>query len=440
MTNITQRNENILRRQVFPIPANVAPTGLRCIQLKIPDDDEHMAIFAGAIDLLCKWNSWQRDGTNNAALAASVWRAAIYDNPMFEICDSNPENAGYAGAGGGDEFMLRQNPTKPCLLETSVNGVDWCVWADLSKCLTPSGQPGEGTEPPAPGGGSQCYELRLQASGTRLLPLIVNAGDTINLETSGGAGTDGSIHWFCPDGSIFFAGFCGGGAAPDPSDPLPTANHMAIIAQIAGTYYDLTNGIITVGGGVVNEQVFIQVNDSTLGDNSGEYTLSVCVTNNQASEFTHVFKFDVTQGGFVFNSNSGWSPDQWGVWTPATGIVGTASFNAGAGTSHHGISMTKTFPHLILTGGTLEFMDTKGTFIAALTNGLYFLRSGVNAATATHAADTQPDGANTLVIAPGAYDTDQIGITIRDAYYTSGSDGTISTAKLTVTGLGTDPF
>lgn len=58
------------------IPANPAPEGLRCVTVYVPDDDLYLEAFAGKIHELTTWLSWEKDGTNRAALAAEVWKYA----------------------------------------------------------------------------------------------------------------------------------------------------------------------------------------------------------------------------------------------------------------------------------------------------------------------------------------------------------------------------
>jgi len=293
----------------WPLPLVVNPPGVRCYQIPVPDDIYHLAAFRGAIFELAKAYSWANDDAHTAKDVAAVWME-IFSN--LERCADCPPNTGYAGAGGGDDDpMIRQNPDNPCELQNSVNGVDWCTWADLSLCVSGS-QPGEGAQQPVPGGGEACYAAKLQASGYVLVPTVVNTGDAVSLVSVSGAGTDGGSNWYCPDGNIFFAGACLGGAGFDGTDPLPSVAHMKIIAKIGAVYYDLTNGPITVGAGITNGQVTIQVNDATLSDNYGEYSLNVCVTNNQQASWRRII--DLSLGIPL-----GWTRNA-GLWTPGAGV------------------------------------------------------------------------------------------------------------------------
>lgn len=170
----------------------------------------------------------------------------------------------------------------------------WCCgeWTDIggqpAQGIGGPGQPGSGAEQPASGGGQACYNAQLQANGTWLLPTVVNSGDTISLTNATGAGQDGTVSpWRCPNGQSFFAGQCIGAGGPQAGDPLITVDHMKLIFNVNGTYYDAMNGPVTIPGGVVNAQVTVQVNDGTLTDNSGSYAFQVCATNNAVSNWSH---------------------------------------------------------------------------------------------------------------------------------------------------------
>jgi len=317
MTDKTQRNENILSRQVFPIPARPAPVGVRCINVYIPDDDEHMAIFFGAVSLLAKWNSWQRDPEKNGIRAANAWREALYGHPTFETCDDNG-GGGFAGAGGGDDDpMIRQNPDNPCELQNSVDGVTWCTWADLSLCV-PTGQPSGSQKQPVPGGDAVCYSGVLHANGRFLVPTTASTGDTIQLSKVDGAGTDAGIIWYCSDGEIYFGGACIGGGTFDGGDPIPTAHHMVVIAKIGSVYLDLTGGDpVTVPSGLLNEQITLQVNDADLTDNDGQYNVSVCVKNNLPADWSSTLNFQVQSYASIITSLD------YGTWVLGSGYEGT---------------------------------------------------------------------------------------------------------------------
>lgn len=198
-------------------------------------------------------------------------------------------------------MAIRQNPTNPCVIESSVNGVDWCPFIDLSKCQNFGTQPGEGSPQPAPGGGTQQYCFKLSAAGRKLLPVTVSDGDTITLDNANGAGhdgsgVDGSGLWRLPNGDQFFGGIDVGFPRTVETDPMPAVNHMKIIAGAGSTpdWFELTTGSpVTISGGLTQAQIWIQVNDSNLLDNEGDYDVCVTVSNS------HVVALSSTNGNTV---------------------------------------------------------------------------------------------------------------------------------------------
>lgn len=309
------------------LPENIdAPT--RCYQIEIPDDPLYIAAFMGALWELQYWWNWQRDPDHKAIQVAKRLRPLLEN---IRYCDGTPVNTGFAGAGGDDEIMLRQNPENPCELQNSVDGVTWCTWADLSLCVQ-TDQPGDNSRQPSPGGGEQCYTAKLMANGQWLLPTSVNTGDTLMLTKPGGAATGGTINWYCPNGNAFVAGVCIPGTGGYASgDPVALAFHMAVVVKIAAVYYVITPDVLfTVPAGVSNAQVVFQVNDSVLTDNAGDYSFEVCVKNNQASNWSHTFAFPATAANFGAQSYTPGSPPG-SVYTLGTGWVSNKT-DAGDGT------------------------------------------------------------------------------------------------------------
>jgi hypothetical protein len=157
------------------------------------------------------------------------------------------------------------------------------------------------------------------------VPTIVNSGDVVELTDATGSGQDGTISpWKCPNGQTFFAGACDGIGGPSGSDPLPSVDHMKLIFNIDGTYYDAMSGPVTVPGGVANAQVTVQVNDSTLTDNSGSYNFNVCVTNNAQGSFVHNFDFLVSPGPWKIGGRPTGNPTGNTNWIPGQGFVSVA--------------------------------------------------------------------------------------------------------------------
>jgi len=66
------------RRPPWKIPAVINPPDRRCIQINIPDDPEHIAIFWGVLRGLSDWQRWEREATKSGTLVAQVWREVVY--------------------------------------------------------------------------------------------------------------------------------------------------------------------------------------------------------------------------------------------------------------------------------------------------------------------------------------------------------------------------
>jgi len=309
--NVTQRNENVLRRPTIKLPGTLAPAGFRCVQMMIPDDNEHMAALAGMVTLLTHWTSWERDPNKGGTIAAQAWQNAINRYPLFRTCTENTTVTEESEYLMSICEQLRWNNGK-------LQGLCCGEWTDIpgqgDSTLGGSGQPGEGAHQPGYGE-TECYNGTLAGTGLWHLPTVVNSGDTIEVTEYSGAWHDGAFTvWRCPNGYIDFAGGCVPSTATESGDPLPSDPHMSLIAEIQGTFYPvLTGGVFTVPGGVSNAEVTFQANDSVLSDNAGEIAFTVCVENNQSAGWEHTFDFLASDCGFVSN------PINRAVWTAGQG-------------------------------------------------------------------------------------------------------------------------
>jgi len=426
------------------LPDVVNPPDSICYVIPVPNDKFHVAAFMGAIYALTWSKNWGRDASDTAAAVSRVWQA-IFDNLQF--CPA-PLSPPVLGAGGEDENMIRQNPDNPCELQTSIDGIHWCTFADFSLCIPAPSQPGGGTEQPPTGGGQACYQGETPASQLWLLPTIVNTGDVIDLQIVTGAGNDGTVSpWFCPDGTTFFAGGCiGGTGGLDGGDPLPTVNHMRLIYLIDGTYYDAMAGPFTVPSGVISQQVSLLVNDSVLSDNSGSYQFKVCVTNNQSASFNHVFDFaNDGLSGFSFNMASVISGTP-GVFVPGVGIqTGTVEQAAGP-EFFRSIRLLRTgIPARTITTWQLFFDITKGPFVGSGEFGLLARAnpsgSPVDFVSINNPAMSDGSGQNLLGAGSSPATTElKVEFACSTSSPTDTTSGVATLSKMIVSGLGSDPF
>lgn len=265
---------NIARRQAFPIPENISPVGYRCLKIWIPDDDQHEAIFAGAIAMLTKWNSWQRTGGNEATIAAQAWQKALYNHPMFERCSQSFSSV----ADIEDEMRLRVNPDDNCQLQIECKPGEWELFWDVSSCVS-AGQrqptdPGTTPEP----GECRTFSVVLRAGEKWLLPLAVQTGYKISISNVDGAWNGGGLEWYCPDGKSFVLGLCTGSGSTDSGNPMPTAPTMSLIAYDGTRYYQALPNEFTIGASITDGQLTFQANFP--GSNgSGTITFDVSICN-----------------------------------------------------------------------------------------------------------------------------------------------------------------
>jgi hypothetical protein len=296
------------------LPTVVHPSEYVCYQVKVPKERQYIGAFFGAILSLVKPYHRQNDTGHTAIEVGNVW-GAIFDDLINQQCPAPCPVPTIRG-----EELIEMSPFRidcDCnLWITCCDGSEKQILNKDQVTALIAGGNSQGAPQPVPGS-QQCYTGRFQANGQFLIPVPVSTGDVIDLTAITGAGTDGTTSWFCPDGLDFFAGACVGVTHLVGGDPVPTSPHMSMIVKIGSNYYPISPGApLTVPAGVSLVQPIIQVNDATLSDNFGEYTLTVCVRNNAATIFTHVFDFQLSPCGFV-QWNDGFCPD--GVWVPGIG-------------------------------------------------------------------------------------------------------------------------
>lgn len=316
------------------------------------------AVIVGSLSQLLLKSTW--DVATQAELTAI--QEDVFDL-MAQFC-VNPPTAGVTpntGAEGGDDFMLRQNPDNPCELQTSVDGVNWCTWADLSKCLPQVGQQADGSPQPAPGGGCQTYHVILPANGEYLLPAPVNPGDTLEITNLKGASNDGTLApWYCGDGNLYFAGGCFGSSTTQPSDPVNTSPHLSLIAKAGGLAFPVLGGIISIGAVGAFQNLTFQVNDSILSDNMGSLEFDAKICNNEVGTWCR--EFDFRTGSFFTIGNPGACGTPFGTWSAGVGLI-PEDHDDGSGNWRRELCLAMPIsPGVNITDWDVLFDYTPGTF------------------------------------------------------------------------------
>lgn len=296
------------------LPDVVNPPDHICFTIPVPNNRLHIGAFFGALFNLTSARFWQDDTAHTARQVAAVWRA-IFDSLEAGACDFNVPDI-------IEEMDYEMSICEQLRFHNGkLQGLCCGVWTDIAGQTGVSiGGPDQEGQTPTPGPGAcTTYHAQFAASSLYLLPVVVNAGDTLTFTNANGAGQDGTLApWHCPDGSTFFAGACVGVGGTSGGDPAAAINHMALIVEIDGTFYPAFSGVITVPGGVVNAEVRIQTNDSTIADNSGSYALDVEYCNNAAPSWSSTLDFQL-------NSFSTIRSGGYGIWSPGVGLLGESN-------------------------------------------------------------------------------------------------------------------
>lgn len=228
------------------------------------------------------------------------------------------------------------------------------VTVDGWDASTIASSPVSGTNgtPVPPAGSCQTYIGKVNCASRWALPASVNTGDTINVTNALGSWwtpLDLAIQR-CPDGLIYFGGGCIDGTDhTEPTDPLNTAPHDALIAYDGTHYYDCSAAAeggpasFTIGSGVVAAAlVFMTNTPDTVGFGDVQFDVEIC--NNQAASWIHDIDFIVTNGGFfTLTEPAGTGPD--GCWIFGSGWENGIFNNGGGGGANRYSRLTprKTF-------------------------------------------------------------------------------------------------
>lgn len=297
--------------QFTPVPADPTEGPFLCVKF----NRSYLPFILGTLAALLQESMWNATGSDLENMVGKIHNL-LYIFGRLSTCPEPPVTV------EGDLDM-----SSLCELLRFSDGKLQALccgeWVDITGQAGGIGgpdQPGGGTPQPEPGA-CISYHAVIAANMQWYLPTTVTAGDVLTFSNPHGAAQDGSGSgiYYCPAGDIFFAGSCTGVYGTDGADPVPTEAHMGTVAQIAGVWYGTQNPI-TIPGGVLNAPVIFQVNDSSLGDNSGGYTFDVEVCNNASPAWEREVDFTLSPGPFsprgtpTFTANSG-------HWVAGTGWV-----------------------------------------------------------------------------------------------------------------------
>lgn len=257
------------------LPNAINPVGRVCMTLEIPDDPYYIAAYRGAILELASAYNWEDDEAHTAKEVAQVMRGCI------DAGECNNMNFIQRGC---DLFSVVGG------VETLIYTAQTCIDNNIADGTLQKANSGYLGNPAV--GDCHIYEVHLTPGNTFVLPNVVNTGDTITLSNWQGGATDWgqlSTTWICPSGTAYALGACSNTARANTiygTDPLQSAPHLAVIAQIGSTYYDvwasasgITPGTFTVPAGIVNQPLRLLMNIGSgvamvaTGEMWGEVTL-----------------------------------------------------------------------------------------------------------------------------------------------------------------------
>lgn len=293
-----------VQRSRWALPADPEPANTRCFKIEIPDDPLYIAAFKGALYDLSKPYAWGDDESHTALTAgARMWTA--YTTIEEVDCEL------------ATQTLIQFDDL--CGLQWSYDGGETWQTANFENCARYGAQQeiqdaiddgvlqgGAGQqspqEPPAPG---EChtFHVRLNAKDTWICPIPVEQNDTIFIQNEAGGWWDGGVGlvWSCADGSYYGLGECYGSWSGQAGDPIPMAKHMQLIGKYGSTYFDPLIGTFTMPVGEVEQNFYIQANDSNLTDNMGEVNFDVIVCKGL---WYHLFDFRTGMHGWVLDGNT----------------------------------------------------------------------------------------------------------------------------------------
>jgi hypothetical protein len=395
-------------------PPDVDPTEGPFVYVKI--NTTWLPYVLGSLKQLAYQTPWK---TTTLEQSLIVQARALNILQMFVAADGSPLDCLNLSGEEAEMSQLRVDCNGVAHF-TDCNGTEYTL--DL-KQVNPSPQPGPSPQPSG-GGGSHCYEGTVYGNQYFNIPTSVNAGDVVTIAKAEGAFSVNGVAWKCPDGHVFFAGACVGSIATDGANIAPALPTGALIIDIGGTFYLASEGqVITVPGGVSAAQLLMRINSpgTDVSTNSGSARVEVCVQNNQAGSFTHVFDFKVSDGGFVGDTVSGSTT----TWVPGSGWH---SGTSGAGFPL--IQLHRNFSHRIISTVDAHYNIPSGD---GDDHGfLLTLLSSVN--TAVTSARSATGTWDTILTANA--DSDEIAFNSTPL----AAGAAIVLDKITVTGIGSDPF
>jgi len=409
-------------RAKWTLPDVVDPPDRLCFEIEVPNNLYHIAAFRGALLNLASAIFWQDDPAHTAKDVAMVWDEIVQN--IRSCPDPKSTNQGVLL----EDLMsqqIRLKPDDPCIIQMWCVD-DWVDWYNPAGCVVNEvTQPTDGTAIAA----DDCreWDVTLTGNGVWLLPVQVSSGYTITVEDATGGWSDGGLQWACPSGMTYAAGVCVSAISGQGTDPIPSANHMRLIAKIGSTFVDAYNRVLSIPASTTNAQVIFQANDGDRSDNAGsvQFKVKVCNSVNQVWSKTYDFSLSSTGATPLLDSTNSQPLAVYGAGQGWNSVFQTAQNDTLTG-------IAIAFPAQVnLTGITTIYNDT-----AVVTNGLvYSLYQPI--ANFDYTQNSQ--NANGAIF---AWSGDVLSTGIAALIYSSftANSGSTRIVKITITGRGFNPF
>lgn len=292
----------------YVLPETVEPPGTKCFTIHVPNEKNYLAAFRGQMEALARAYAWGDDDAHTALEAAARWRYVLDG----------------MGDCGVPDIQFRQPSF--CELQYSVDGgTTWLHAGNFADCASSKildaiadGTISAGAQQ-SPGGSvpaNEChtYHVTLAANQRWICPVPVSAGYSVIVQDAKGGWSDSNTvlsSWFCPQGTLFSLGECGGTYSPtQPTDPNQNAAHMRLVGVYDTSWFDAYNTTTSIPEGVSSTNLYLQANDGSLSDNAGSITFTVIVCNVR-----WCYQWDFTTGNdrgwipryYTVMNNNGWS-------------------------------------------------------------------------------------------------------------------------------------
>jgi hypothetical protein len=359
------------RRRAYPIPAVPDPGEYYCVRFYIPKDSLYLGAFWQSVHYLSSPLAWENDAEHTALIAAQVWKDAIQKSQEIDAC----------GKGDCGIMDVRQSET-PCLLEKKIDCGDWEQFADMRLCVPKMRIAGGIIQQDVTGNGDWQdantipYDPRTDAPITPPWADPPPGEDGQCLSAINVATYIDYVAYNFADSMVqilsFFETLSGAITILTAiMDLIPLALLTAVIidlyVQVVDDWEDVRDESViskltdilacrySADGSITKDNWIIVIEDinayrDTLSDNDerakwwivaalvglwGNVGMSIVgaiwgITTyscdyDECNDWTHVFDFRASDGGFTVEGSSGWG----GEWVEGTGWVGTAQEGVG---------------------------------------------------------------------------------------------------------------